>query len=97
MEAEGDGLRRKALELTRARLEADGLLVARAQARAAALSARIAVVTSPDGAALHDIVAVRAARRERSAGRLVPAAVQGDRRRAELCDALDRVDAMGRG
>src|SRR6185437_5966618 len=26
MEAEGDGLRRKALEITRARLEADGLL-----------------------------------------------------------------------
>ena len=40
IEAEGDGLRRKALEITRARLEADGLLDPRAQARAAALSAR---------------------------------------------------------
>ena len=40
IEAEGDGLRRKALEATRVRLEADGLLALDRKARAAALSAR---------------------------------------------------------
>ncbi len=54
------------------------------------------MITSPDGAALHDIVAV--VRRRRAAVRLVvvPAAVQGDSARAELCAALRRVSKWGR-
>jgi exodeoxyribonuclease VII large subunit len=92
IEGEGDGLRRKALEITRARLEADGLLD---PARKRALPRRprvIAVVTSPDGAALHDIVAV--VRRRGAAVRVisVPAAVQGESAREELCYALDQVN-----
>src|SRR6185503_3455991 len=55
----------------------------------------IAVITSPDGAALKDIVAVV---RKRGMGvRLVviPAAVQGDTAVPALCRALDRVARWG--
>jgi exodeoxyribonuclease VII large subunit len=58
IEAEGDGLWRKALERTLAKLEADGLL-ARERKRALPRYPRVvAIVTSPDGAALHDVAAV---------------------------------------
>lgn len=95
MEAEGDGLRRKALEITRARLEADGLLAPERKRPLPRFPRVIAIVTSPDGAALHDIVAV--ARRRGANIRLVvvPAAVQGDAAPEELCFALDQVDRWG--
>jgi exodeoxyribonuclease VII large subunit len=96
MEAEGDGLRRKALEITRARLEADGLLDPRRKRPLPRFPRVIAVITSPDGAALQDIIAV--VRRRGAPVRLVsvPAAVQGDTAREELCRALDRVNRWGR-
>jgi exodeoxyribonuclease VII large subunit len=92
IEAEGDGLRRKALEITRARLAADGLLAPERKRALPRFPKVIAVVTSPDGAALHDIVAV--VRRRRANVRLVvvPAAVQGDSAPQELCDALDQIN-----
>ena len=96
LDAEGDGLRRKALEKTRQRLEADGLLAPERKRALPRFPRVIAVITSPDGAALHDIVAV--VRRRRAAVHLVvvPAAVQGDSARAELCAALRRVSKWGR-
>jgi exodeoxyribonuclease VII large subunit len=95
MEAEGDGLRRKALEITRARLDADGLLRPERKRPLPRFPRVIAVVTSPSGAALHDIVAV--VRRRAAAVRLVvvPAAVQGDSAPLELCAALERVNRWG--
>ena len=95
LDAEGDGLRRKALEKTRQRLEADGLLAPERKRQLPRFPRVIAVVTSPDGAALHDIVAV--VRRRQAAVRLVvvPAAVQGESARVELCAALRRVSKWG--
>jgi exodeoxyribonuclease VII large subunit len=96
LEAEGDGLRRKALEITRAKLEADGLLDPARKRRLPRHPRVIAVVTSLDGAALHDIIAVI---RRRSAGvRIVavPAAVQGENAREEICYAIDQVNRWGK-
>jgi len=96
LEAEGDGLRRKALEVTRARLEAEGLLDPSRKRRLPRHPRIIAVVTSLDGAALHDIIAVV---KRRAAGvRIVavPAAVQGDNARQEICYALDQVNRWGK-
>jgi exodeoxyribonuclease VII large subunit len=91
IEAEGDGLWQKALERTRAKLEADGLL-ARDRKRALARYPRVfAVVTSPDGAALHDIVAVVKRRAPHVRLVVVPATVQGDAAPEELCFAIDQV------
>jgi exodeoxyribonuclease VII large subunit len=95
IETQGDGLRRKALEITRARLAADGLLAPERKRALPRFPRVIAVVTSPDGAALHDIVAVM--RRRAADVRLVvvPAAVQGDTAPDELCFAIDQVNRWG--
>jgi exodeoxyribonuclease VII large subunit len=95
LEAEGDGLWRKALERTRAKLEADGLL-APGRKRALPRHPRIvAVVTSPDGAALHDIAAVIRRRAPHVKLVVIAAAVQGDTAPEELCFALDQVARWG--
>jgi exodeoxyribonuclease VII large subunit len=96
LEAEGDGLHRKALEITRAKLEADGLLDPARKRQLPRHPRIIAVVTSLDGAALHDIIAV--VRRRTSGVRIVaiPAAVQGENAREEICYALDQVNRWGK-
>jgi len=96
MEAEGDGLYRKALELTRARLEADGLLDPRRKRRLPRYPRRIAVITSRDGAALRDIYAVVQRRCPAVQVVLVSAAVQGDSAPESLCYALDQVARWGK-
>ena len=96
IEAEGDGLWRKAMEVTLAKLRREGLLD---EARKRALPhfpKIVAVVTSPDGAALRDIVAVM---RKRNLGaRLVlcPTRVQGDGAELEIAAALRRVARWGK-
>ncbi len=91
MEAEGDGLWRKAMERTRAKLEVEGLLAIERKRPLPRYPKVVAVVTSPDGAALHDIVAVMKRRAPAVTVVIVPAAVQGDTAVRELCTALDRV------
>lgn len=95
MEAEGDGLWRKALDLTRARLQADGLLDPARKRRLPRYPRRIAVITSRDGAALRDIFAVAQRRCPSVEIVLVAAAVQGDSAPESLCDAIDRVSRWG--
>ncbi len=91
MEAAGDGLWRKALEQARQSLERDGLLAPERRRPLPRYPRRVAVITSPSGAALHDVIAV--ARRRWAAIELVvvPAKVQGEGAPEELCAALDRV------
>jgi exodeoxyribonuclease VII large subunit len=91
IEAEGDGLWRKALELTRARLEADGLLDPARKRMIPRHPRRVAVVTSRDGAALRDIFAVVQRRCPPVQVVLVPATVQGDFAPESLCYALDQI------
>lgn len=91
MEAAGDGLWRKAFEETRARLEADGLLAPERKRPIPRYPRRIAVITSPSGAALHDITAVVRRRAPGVEVVVVPAAVQGETAPGELVAALDRV------
>jgi len=91
MEAEGDGLWRKALEKTRAKLEAEGLLQPDRKRPLPRYPRRVAVVTSLDGAALKDIVAVMKRRSPGVQIVVVPAAVQGDTAIMDLCRALDRI------
>lgn len=88
IEAEGDGLWRKAMEITRSRLEADGLLAVERKRPLPLFPRRIAVITSPDGAALRDIIAVAARRCSLVEIVVVPARVQGDGAIEELCAAL---------
>jgi exodeoxyribonuclease VII large subunit len=95
IEAEGDGLWRRALERIRAKLEADGLLAPERKRLLPRHPSIVAVVTSPDGAALHDIAAVIARRAPHVRLVLVPAAVQGESAPRELCLALNQVARWG--
>ena len=91
LEAEGEGLWRKAFEKTKATLEKEGLLEPARKRALPRFPRRVAVVTSPDGAALHDIISVI---RRRNGGVeiiVVAAAVQGEAAPRSLVAALDRV------
>lgn len=95
MEAEGDGLWRKAMERTRLMLERDGLLDPARKRRLPRYPRTVAVVTSPDGAALRDIVSVMRRRAPMVQVVVVPAAVQGDTAVQDLCRAIDRAGRWG--
>lgn len=91
IEAEGDGLWRKALEQTRLRLEVDGLLDPSRKRPLPAFPRRIAVITSPDGAAMHDIITVTRSRSADVELVILPAAVQGDTAPDSLVAAIERL------
>jgi exodeoxyribonuclease VII large subunit len=96
IEAVGDGLWRKAMELTLAKLRQEGLLDDSRKRGIPRFPKRVAIVTSADGAALRDIVAVM---RKRNAGvQLVvcQAKVQGDGAALEIAAALGRVARWAR-
>jgi exodeoxyribonuclease VII large subunit len=95
MEAEGDGLWRKQLERTRARLAAEGLLAPERKRALPRFPRRVAVVTSSDGAALHDIAAVIRRRCPSIELVVIAARVQGDGAPDELCAALERLARWG--
>jgi exodeoxyribonuclease VII large subunit len=91
IDAEGDGLWRKAMEITLGKLRKEGLLDPSRKRAIPHYPRCVAVVTSPDGAALRDIVAVL---RKRNIGARVvvcPAQVQGDTAAGEIAAAIKRV------
>jgi exodeoxyribonuclease VII large subunit len=91
IDAEGDGLWRKAMEVTLARLRKEGLLEPGRKRPIPHYPRCVAVVTSADGAALRDIVAVL---RKRNIGARVvvcAAQVQGDLAAGEIAAAIKRV------
>jgi len=95
MHAEGDGLWRKALELTLSKLRGEGLLEESRKRPIPRFPKCVAVVTSADGAALQDVIAVL---RERNSGVqvvLCPAKVQGDGAAGEIVSALRRIARWG--
>jgi exodeoxyribonuclease VII large subunit len=93
----GDGLQRKAFEETRARLAVDGLLRPERKRKLPAFPQRIAVVTSIDGAALQDIIAVVRRRHRLVEIVAVPATVQGESAPRSLLAALKKIARWGGG
>ena len=91
IDAEGDGLWRKAMELTLVKLRKEGLLDESRKRPIPQYPRCIAVVTSADGAALRDIAAV--IRKRNLGARLVvcPAQVQGETAALEIAAAIRRV------
>jgi exodeoxyribonuclease VII large subunit len=96
IDAEGDGLWRKAMELTLAKLRREGLLEESRKRAIPHFPRVVAVVTSPDGAALRDIAVVM--RKRNGGARLVlcPARVQGDGAAGEIAAALRRLARWGK-
>jgi exodeoxyribonuclease VII large subunit len=95
LEAEGDGLWRKKLEVTRQKLEADGLLAPERKRALPVFPRTVAVVTSPDGAALRDIIAVVQRRKAKVRLVVVPAKVQGEGAVREIRGAIVRACQWG--
>ena len=88
MEPQGAGALRLAFEQLRARLQAEGLFEASRKKAIPPLPRRIGIVTSPQGAALQDILNILA-RRHHSANVLIyPAQVQGDAAAGEVMAGL---------
>lgn len=95
IEAEGDGLWRKALKIAYNKLKADGL-VAPERKRALPVAPRcVAVVTSAQGAALHDIIVVINRRCPGTEIVLSPCRVQGEGSANDIRRALEKVKRWG--
>jgi exodeoxyribonuclease VII large subunit len=95
LEAEGDGLWRKALDRTIGVLRDAGLLAPERKRPLPRLPRCVAVVTSRDGAAFHDVVAVLKRRAPGVRIVLAATAVQGDGAPRALAQAIDRVGRWG--
>jgi exodeoxyribonuclease VII large subunit len=91
MEPAGEGALRLAFEQLRARLAEEGLFADERKRPLPALPRRIAVITSPTGAAVRDVLSVLARRWPIAEVVLVPTSVQGDAATAEIVAAFERV------
>ncbi len=98
MEPKGAGALQLAFEQLKARLQAEGLFEASRKKPIPALPQRIGIITSPQGAALRDILNILA-RRHHSANVLIyPAQVQGDAAPGEVIAGLRHFHQnLGRG
>ncbi len=99
LSTEQGGLWKLAFEKAKAALARDGLLAPGRKRPLPRYPRRVAVITSPDGAAWRDVVAVVGRRWPAPLAELllVPAQVQGDGAEASLCAALARLASLKTG
>ena len=95
MQPSGVGELAVAFEQLRARLDAEGLFDVERKRPLPAHPRAIGVVTSPTGAAIHDIVQVLGRRAPGLAVILVAARVQGSAAPRDLCRGIDRLNRWG--
>ncbi|MCC8487758.1 exodeoxyribonuclease VII large subunit [Xanthomonas campestris pv. raphani] len=96
MEEAGEGALRRAFEELRARLAAEGVFDAERKQPLPAHVRRLAVITSPSGAAVRDVLSVLARRFPLLEVEILPSLVQGDSAAAQITSLLQRADASGR-
>ncbi|MGB1110850.1 MAG: exodeoxyribonuclease VII large subunit, partial [Gammaproteobacteria bacterium] len=96
MEEAGEGALRRAFEQLKNKLNAEGLFDTARKREIPRLPARIAVVTSPDGAAIKDILSVLGRRFPAIPVDIYGVSVQGDKAAPEIAHALDAVAAHGK-
>jgi exodeoxyribonuclease VII large subunit len=94
LEPRGQGALQLAFEQLRRRLEAEGLFDDARKRPLPTLPTRIGVVTSPVGAALHDILEVTGRRFPSVPIVIAPTRVQGDGAEDEIAAALDSLAAL---
>jgi exodeoxyribonuclease VII large subunit len=92
LEPRGVGELHLAFEQLKARLQAEGLFDSAHKKDLPVLPAKIGVVTSPTGAAIHDILRVIGRRYPNMPVEIAPARVQGDGADLEIAAALALVD-----
>jgi exodeoxyribonuclease VII large subunit len=92
MEPAGEGLLRARFEALKKKLAAEGLFDAARKVPLPAVPARIGIVTSPSGAALHDVLVALKRRFPAVDVLIYPTSVQGEGAAAEICRALKLAD-----
>lgn len=97
LEPAGDGALRRALEERKARLAAEGLFDLARKRPLPALPRRLVLVTSPRGAAVHDVLTTLARRWPATEVLLLPVPVQGEGAPAAIVQAIDRASEDARG
>jgi exodeoxyribonuclease VII large subunit len=93
MEQAGAGALQRAFELLKARLLQEGLFDVAHKKPLPSLPCHIAVLTSPTGAAIRDIISVFRRRFPATQLTIVPVTVQGEQSATELINALATVNA----
>jgi exodeoxyribonuclease VII large subunit len=88
IEPKGAGGLQVAFEQLKAKLEAEGLFRAERKKAIPALPARIGIVTSPQAAALRDILNILQRRHHSASALIYPAQVQGDAAAAEVASGV---------
>ena len=96
MEEAGEGALRRAYEALKARLEAEGLFDAARKRQLPTWIRRLAVITSPTGAAVRDVLSVLSRRCPLLDVDVLPSLVQGDTAAAQITSLLQRAGASGR-
>ena len=96
MEEAGEGALRRAFEEMKARLAAEGLFDDDRKRPLPLHARRIALITSPTGAAVRDVLSVLARRFPLVEVDVLPVPVQGDTAAAQIRDMLLRADACAR-
>jgi exodeoxyribonuclease VII large subunit len=89
LEESGEGALKREFEKLKARLAAEGLFATERKRPLPAVPRRIGVVTSPTGAAIHDILRVLRARFPAAAVLIYPTAVQGAAAVPEIVRAIE--------
>jgi exodeoxyribonuclease VII large subunit len=89
LEEAGEGALKREFEKLKARLAAEGLFAVERKRTLPSVPRRIGVVTSPTGAAIHDILRVLRARFPAAAVLLYPTAVQGAAAVPEIVRAIE--------
>jgi len=95
MEPAGEGALRRAFEELKARLDKEGLFDAARKKPLPAYPRRLGLVTSPTGAAIHDVLTVLRRRFPALPVVVYPVPVQGDGAAAEIAVALRTAEARG--
>ncbi len=96
LEDAGEGALRRAFDQLKARLQAEGLFDAARKRPLPAYVRRLAVVTSPSGAAVRDVLSVLARRFPLVEVEVLPVPVQGEGAAAQIAAMLRRAGAAGR-
>jgi exodeoxyribonuclease VII large subunit len=95
MEDAGEGALRREFERLKAKLAAEGLFDAALKRPLPAMPRRIAVVTSPTGAAVRDVLHILKRRFPTASVLVFPTAVQGAAATTSIVEAIDAASARG--
>jgi len=95
IEDAGEGELRRQFEQLKKALSAEGLFAEERKARLPTLPTRIGIISSPSGAAVHDILTVLKRRFSAIPVTIYPVAVQGQAAVAQIIDALATAERRG--